>query len=92
MSIPLRHGIFLAPFHGLAENPTLAMERDLQLCVLLDELGFDEAWIGEHHSAGSEIIVEPGEYRERLTLKDHVRIVSRVPRRRCARGPGCRAW
>ena len=59
MTIPLRHGVFLAPFHSLAENPTLAFERDLQLCQLLDELGFDEAWIGEHHSAGFETIDSP---------------------------------
>jgi limonene 1,2-monooxygenase len=59
MAIPLRHGVFLAPFHSLDENPTLAFERDLQLCVLLDELGFHEAWIGEHHSAGLETIDSP---------------------------------
>jgi PPM family protein phosphatase len=29
---------------------------------------------------GSQVIVEPGEYRERLVLKDGVRLVSRVPR------------
>jgi PPM family protein phosphatase len=34
----------------------------------------------ERAAAGTEVIVEPGEYRERLTLKDHVRVVSRVPR------------
>jgi limonene 1,2-monooxygenase len=59
MTIPLRHGMFLAPFHSMGENPTLAMERDLDLCVLLDKLGFDEAWIGEHHSAGLETIDSP---------------------------------
>jgi serine/threonine protein phosphatase PrpC len=31
-------------------------------------------------AAGSEIIVEPGEYREQLTLKSGVRVRSRVPR------------
>ncbi len=59
MTIPLRHGIFLAPFHSITENPTLAMERDLQLCEWLDELGYQEAWIGEHHSAGLETIDSP---------------------------------
>jgi serine/threonine protein phosphatase PrpC len=29
---------------------------------------------------GSEVVVEPGEYQEHLTIKDHVRLVSRVPR------------
>jgi limonene 1,2-monooxygenase len=55
----LRFGIFLAPFHPAGENPTLALERDLELIQHLDRLGYDEAWIGEHHSAGSEIIASP---------------------------------
>ncbi len=55
----LRFGIFLAPFHPVGQNPTLALERDLQLIEHLDALGFDEAWIGEHHSAGFEIIASP---------------------------------
>ena len=29
--------------------------------------------------AGTTIVVEPGEYRETLTLKSHVRLVSQVP-------------
>jgi limonene 1,2-monooxygenase len=56
---PLRFGIFLAPFHPVGQNPTLALERDLELVERLDQLGFDEAWIGEHHSAGYEIIASP---------------------------------
>jgi limonene 1,2-monooxygenase len=55
----LRFGIFMAPFHPAGENPTLALERDLELIEHLDRLGWDEAWIGEHHSAGSEIIASP---------------------------------
>ena len=52
-------GIFLAPFHRVGENPTLALERDFELLQWLDHLGYDEAWIGEHHSAGWEIIAAP---------------------------------
>ena len=59
MSDRLRFGIFMAPFHPAGENPTLALERDLELIQHLDRLGWDEAWIGEHHSAGSEIIASP---------------------------------
>src|ERR1700684_220349 len=55
----LTFGIFLAPFHPVGQNPTLALERDLQLIEHLDALGFDEAWFGEHHSAGYEIIASP---------------------------------
>jgi limonene 1,2-monooxygenase len=55
----LRFGIFMAPFHPEHENPALALERDLELVEHLDQLGYDEAWIGEHHSAGYEIIGSP---------------------------------
>ena len=55
----LRFGVFLGPHHPLNENPTLALERDLQLIELLDHLDFDEAWVGEHHSGGFEIISAP---------------------------------
>ncbi|RZT83582.1 limonene 1,2-monooxygenase [Pseudonocardia sediminis] len=55
----LRFGTFLAPFHSPGQNPTLALQRDLDLVSHLDALGYDEAWIGEHHSAGSEIIASP---------------------------------
>jgi len=52
----LRTGIFLAPFHALRENPTLAIDRDMELVEHLDRLNYHEAWIGEHHSGGFEII------------------------------------
>lgn len=55
----LRFGAFIAPFHPLNENPTLALERDIELVQHMDRLGYDEAWIGEHHSAGYELIASP---------------------------------
>jgi len=55
----LKFGIFLAPFHAMNENPTQALERDMLLLEHLDVLGYDEAWIGEHHSGGFEIIACP---------------------------------
>jgi limonene 1,2-monooxygenase len=55
----LKTGIFLAPFHPLNENPLLALDRDMELLVHLDRLNYHEAWIGEHHSGGFEIIACP---------------------------------
>jgi limonene 1,2-monooxygenase len=55
----LRFGYFIAPFHRAGINPTLALHRDLEFIEHLDALGYDEVWIGEHHSAGSEIISSP---------------------------------
>ncbi len=61
MALPdrMKFGIFLGPFHRVGENPTLAIDRDLELVQWLDYLGYDEAWIGEHHSAGWETISSP---------------------------------
>src|SRR3954470_21225030 len=59
MDRPLRFGIFLAPFHPVGQNPTLALQRDLELAERLDDLGYDEAWFGEHHSGGFEMIAAP---------------------------------
>jgi limonene 1,2-monooxygenase len=59
MDWPLRFGIFMAPFHAVGQNPTLALKRDLELVERLDALGYDEAWFGEHHSAGYELIASP---------------------------------
>ena len=58
-STRMKFGIFLAPFHTFGDNPTLALQRDLELLQWIDSLGFDEAWIGEHHSAGWETIASP---------------------------------
>ena len=55
----MKFGIFMAPFHRVGENPTLALKRDMQLLQHLDALGYDEAWIGEHHSFARELIADP---------------------------------
>ena len=49
--IQLRHGVFLPPFHPMDENPAADGPRP-RADAWLDRLGFHEAWIGEHHSAG----------------------------------------
>ncbi|MDI2124904.1 LLM class flavin-dependent oxidoreductase [Yinghuangia seranimata] len=56
---PLKFGVFLAPFHKAGRNPTLMLEQDLALLEHLDRLGYDEAWVGEHHSGGWEIVASP---------------------------------
>ncbi len=55
----MRFGVFYAPFHPVGQDPTLALEYDLERVAELDRLGFDEAWFGEHHSGGYEIISCP---------------------------------
>lgn len=61
MTLPkrMKFGIFMAPFHPVGDNPTLALDRDLELIEWLEQLGYDEAWVGEHHSGGWEPIASP---------------------------------
>jgi limonene 1,2-monooxygenase len=47
------------PFCRRQADPTLAIEREFELVDHLDKIGFHEAWIGEHHSGGSELIASP---------------------------------
>src|SRR6478735_8825701 len=79
----LKFGTFLAPIHTPGQNPTLLLQRDLELVQLLEKLGYDEAWFGEHHSAGSEIYASPeimiaaaGERTSRIKLGTGVTSVS----------------
>jgi limonene 1,2-monooxygenase len=56
----LKFGTFMAPFHcPVGQDPTYANERDLAVIKHMDMLGFEEAWIGEHHSCGHETIPDP---------------------------------
>ena len=55
----MRFGAFLAPHHPIGENPTLQFQSNLELVRLLDHLGYEEFWCGEHHSTGWEIIASP---------------------------------
>jgi limonene 1,2-monooxygenase len=55
----LGFGVFLAPHHPIGEHPMLQFERDLEFAALLDRLGYDELWVGEHHSGGWETIASP---------------------------------
>jgi limonene 1,2-monooxygenase len=59
MGDSLAFGAFMAPFDTPGQNPTLALHHHLDTIVLLDQLGFDEAWIGEHHSGGFELVGAP---------------------------------
>jgi limonene 1,2-monooxygenase len=80
---PTRFGAFIAPYHDPAGNPSLQLRRDLDLAVLLDELGYDEVWFGEHHSGAYETIASPevmiaaaGERTKRIKLGTGVNSLS----------------
>lgn len=59
MTPPLKFGAFIPPIQNPAQNPTLALERVLEMVEFADRIGFDEAWFGEHHNGGWELISCP---------------------------------
>jgi alkanesulfonate monooxygenase SsuD/methylene tetrahydromethanopterin reductase-like flavin-dependent oxidoreductase (luciferase family) len=52
----MRLGLFMMPLHPPSKDRTLCFEQDIAAIVLADELGFTEAWIGQHHSVAWEPI------------------------------------
>ena len=71
----MKFGAFLAPHHPIGEHPMLQMRNDIKFAAQLDALGYDEFWIGEHHSTGWEMIASPemflaavGEHTHRIRL------------------------
>jgi limonene 1,2-monooxygenase len=56
---PLKFGMFFPPIHAPSQNANLALHRDAEQIIEADRLGFDEAWVGEHHSGGWEIVGAP---------------------------------
>jgi alkanesulfonate monooxygenase SsuD/methylene tetrahydromethanopterin reductase-like flavin-dependent oxidoreductase (luciferase family) len=55
----MKFSFFMMPLHHPSENPSLAFDRDISLIHYADELGFDEFFIGEHHSGGWENMPAP---------------------------------
>jgi len=55
----MKFGMFMGPYHKPGLNPTLAFRQDMQTIENLDAWGYDEVWIGEHHSGGVETIGTP---------------------------------
>ena len=47
------------PLHPAGRDLSDTLQEDLEQIVFLDELGFKEAWIGEHFTAGWENIAAP---------------------------------
>ena len=67
----IKFGAFLAPHHPIGEHPTLQMRDDVRLAQHLDELGYDEFWVGEHHSTGWEVIASPEMFLAVVGAKTH---------------------
>ena len=55
----MKFSFFMMPLHYPTENPSLAFDRDISLIHHADELGYDEFFIGEHHTGGWETMPAP---------------------------------
>src|SRR5882724_7967512 len=55
----LRLGMFVMPIHDPGKPLARCIDEDLELAVACERLGFDEFWVGEHHTSTLENIVMP---------------------------------
>jgi limonene 1,2-monooxygenase len=55
----MKFSFFMMPLHYPTENPSLAFDRDIGMIHYADELGYDEFFIGEHHTGGWETMPAP---------------------------------
>ena len=58
----MKLGYFTMPLHPPGSEWSYTLQKDLQQILLLDELGYDEAWIGEHFTAEWENIPAPDQF------------------------------
>ena len=93
MDLPhgMTFGVFLAPYPPVRESPVTTYERDLELIEWCERWGFDEAWVGEHHSAAWENIADPCVFLAAAGQRTHrIRLGSGVVTRRRATHPSVR--
>lgn len=52
----MKLGMFMMPLHPPERDRTACFEEDIELVVRCDQLGYEEAWIGQHHTLAWEPI------------------------------------
>ena len=55
----LRYGMFVMPIHDPKKPLAQCFDEDLELALKCEELGFNDFWVGEHHSSTYQNIVMP---------------------------------
>jgi alkanesulfonate monooxygenase SsuD/methylene tetrahydromethanopterin reductase-like flavin-dependent oxidoreductase (luciferase family) len=67
--------MFIMPIHNPAKPLSQCIDEDLELAVQCETLGFDDLWVGEHHSSSVENIVMPEIFLAKvLGLTERIRI------------------
>ena len=55
----MEFGLFMMPVHYPGKGLQRTLKEDMDTVVLADQLGFHEAWIGEHHTIPWENLTSP---------------------------------
>jgi alkanesulfonate monooxygenase SsuD/methylene tetrahydromethanopterin reductase-like flavin-dependent oxidoreductase (luciferase family) len=55
----MRLGLFMMPLHDPRRDYLAVLKEDREAILLADQLGYDEAWVGEHYSCKTEPIASP---------------------------------
>ena len=55
----MKLGYFMMPIHDPRKDYHLTLEEDTEAIIYADQLGFSEAWVGEHYSSRVEQIPSP---------------------------------
>jgi alkanesulfonate monooxygenase SsuD/methylene tetrahydromethanopterin reductase-like flavin-dependent oxidoreductase (luciferase family) len=74
-------GYFMMPLHHADSVYHQTLQDDIEAIVYADELGYTEAWVGEHYSAAVEQITSP--------LLFHANLIARTKRIKFATGVIC---
>ncbi|QJP14235.1 LLM class flavin-dependent oxidoreductase [Starkeya sp. ORNL1] len=62
----MKLSLFMMPLHNLGRDYSTTLKEDIEAIVYADQLGFSEAWVGEHYTSSVEPITSP------LTFLAHV--------------------
>ena len=55
----MKLGYFMMPLHDPKKDYHQALAEDTDAIILADQLGFEEAWVGEHFTSAAEPITSP---------------------------------
>jgi alkanesulfonate monooxygenase SsuD/methylene tetrahydromethanopterin reductase-like flavin-dependent oxidoreductase (luciferase family) len=77
----MKLGYFMMPLHHIDRDYHETLAEDIEAIVYCDELGYSEAWVGEHYSSAVEQITSP--------LMFHANLINRTRRIKLATGVIC---
>ncbi|MEE2983669.1 MAG: LLM class flavin-dependent oxidoreductase [Pseudomonadota bacterium] len=77
----MKLGYFMMPLHHIDRDYHETLNEDMEAIIYADELGYTEAWVGEHYSSAVEQITSP--------LMFHANLISRTKQIKLATGVIC---